>query len=429
MSVSITLPILNGKTRTSNFLSTTDPSNTYIVVSVIADRQLSLVINQAHDDLFFDKVDTFSYNLPNEELNYTIKRVGTKANFTLTNSSGEDCTFTRAFGSYREGNDSVIINGGFINVDDPTTHSRLEDIIVNTSKNQQTADDVETIRQTLQDQEIRVRDGDLLNQVEQLRGEINDSIDTLKFSQSYASLSTDVALLGADSIPQFDRHPTLQGWRYTNAVEGGNSNLYFYGYDINNQFQRSVKVGDLKNFFVKARILNLSNVKSIPFVNIFTQPTGSGDAGSFFKSRISYRVSEASILPSEEILMLFEREESGVDTRLNQGVYRNTTRRSMQEIARLGVGGDDEQVFLIAVITDSGATQNTVEVVYSAAGLTAFNRTNIVELSDYREDKDVAIIDFLKLLGDKLDGLGQKLDVIAENTTGGGSSGGETIDP
>jgi hypothetical protein len=409
MSVSITLPILNGKTRTSNFLSTTDPSNTYIVVSVIADRQLSLVVNQAHDDKFFDKVDTFNYNFPNEELNYTIKRVGTKANFTLTNSSGEDCTYTRAFGSYREGNDSVIINGGFVNVEDPTTHSRLEDIVFNTSRNQTMADDVETIKQTLQNEKIDVSDGDLLNKVEQLRVEINDSIDTLKFSQSYASLSTDVSLLGADSSPQFDRHPTLQGWRYTNAIEGGASNLYFYASGVNTQFQREVKVGDLKNFFVKGRILNLSKVNSIPFVSIYTVPTGSGDAGSFFKSRITYRVSEANILPSEEIMMVFERQESGIDTRLNEGVYRNTTRREMQEILRLGVGADTETVLFLSVNTDSGADMNSVEVVYSAAGLTAFNRTNIVELSDYGENKSVAIIDFLKILGDKL-------DVIIQNT-------------
>jgi hypothetical protein len=379
------------------------------VVSVIADRELTLVVNQAHDDLFFDKVDTFNYNFPNEELNYTIKRVGTKANFTLTNSSGEDCTYTRAFGSYREGNDTIVVDGGFVNVEDPTTHSRLEDIVLNTSKNQQMADDVETIKQTLQNEKIDVSDADLINQVEQLRGEINDSIDTLKFSQSYASLSTDVSILGADSLPQFDRHPTLSGWRYTNAVENGASNLYFYGYGVNTQFQREIKVGDLKNFFVKGRILNLSKVNSIPFVNIYTVPTGSGDAGSFFKSRITYRVSEANILPSEEIMMVFEREESGIDTRLNEGVYRNTTRRGMQEILRLGVGADTETVLFLSINTDSGADMNSVEVVYSAAGLTAFNRTNIVELSDYREDKSVAIIDFLKILGDKL-------DVIIQNT-------------
>jgi hypothetical protein len=433
MSVSITLPILNGKTRTSNFLSTTDPSNTYIVVSVIADRQLTLVVNQAHDDKFFDKVDTFGYTIPNEEFNYTIKRVGTKANFTLTNSSGEDCTYTRAFGSYREGNDSVIINGGFIDVDDPTTHTKLDEIVVNTSKNQQTADDVETIKQTLQNEGISVSDADLLNQVELLRDDVNAGLDTFKFSQSYASLSTDVSLLGADSVPQFDRHPTLSGWRYTNAVEGGASNLYFYGLGINNAFQRTIEVSDLKNFFVKGRILNLINTNSIPFVSIYTRPTGSGDAGSFFKSRITYRIAQTPLAPAEEFVMFFERDEAGAG--LNSNVFRNVARKNMVEIARLGAGLDTEQVFLLSINTDSGASPNTVEVVYSGAGYTAFGQTNVIELSDYREDKSVSIIDFLKLLGEKLDGLGEKLDVIAENTAsgsggdGGGTGGTELSDP
>jgi uncharacterized membrane protein YgcG len=237
--------------------------------------------------------------------------------------------------------------------------------------------------------------------------------------------------LGADSVPQFYRHPTLSGWRYTNAVENGASNLYFYGYGIGNAFQRDITVGDLKNFFVKGRILNLINTNSIPFVNIYTRPTEtSPNAGSFFKSRITYRIAQANLAPAEEIVMFFERDEPSAG--LNSNVFRNVARKNMVEIARLGNGAPDEQVFLLSVNTDSGASPNTVEVVYSGAGYTAFDQTNVLELSDYREDKSVSIIDFLKLLGEKLDGLGEKLDVIAENTAsgsggdGGGGTGGGT---
>jgi hypothetical protein len=300
-------------------------------------------------------------------------------------------------------------------VEDPTTHSRLEDIVLNTSKNRQTADDVEIIKQTLQDQKIDVSDADLLNQVELLRGDVNAGLDTFKFSQSYASLSTDVSLLGADSSPQFDRHPTLQGWRYTNSVENGASNLYFYGYGIGNAFQRDITVGDLKNFFVKARILNLINTNSIPFVNIYSRPTGSGDGGSFFKSRITYRIAQTPLAPAEEFVMLFERDEAGAG--LNSNVFRNVVRKNMVEIARLGPCEDTEQLLLLSINTDSGASPNTVEVVYSGAGYTAFGQTNVIELSDYGENKDVSIIDFLKLLG-------EKFDVIIENTTGGSGGGG-----
>jgi hypothetical protein len=300
-------------------------------------------------------------------------------------------------------------------VDDPTTHTKLDEIVVNTSKNQTMADDVETIKQTLQEQVIKVLDTDVLNEVKELRAEINEGLDTFKFSQSYASLSTDVSLLGADSVPQFDRHPTLSGWRYTNAVMGGGSNLYFYGFGINNQFQQNIQVSDLKNFFVKARILSLTNINTIPFVHVYTRPTGSGDAGSFFKSRITYRIVEGNLAPAEEVLMVFERDESGAE--LNQNVFRNVKRRSMNEIARLGAGLDTEQVFLISVNTDTSASPNSVDVVYSGAGYTALGQTNVLELSDYGENKSVAIIDFLKLLGDKL-------DILIENTAGGSGGGG-----
>jgi hypothetical protein len=175
---------------------------------------------------------------------------------------------------------------------------------------------------------------------------------------------------------------------------GGGSNLYFYGYGLTNAFQRVIEVSDLKNFFVKGRILSLTNINTIPFVNVYTRPTGSGDAGSFFKSRITYRVAQSNILPSEEMVMFFERDEPGAG--LDENVFRNVARKNMVEIARLGAGADTEQVFLISVNTDTGASLNQAEVVYSGAGLTAFGQTNIVELSDYKQDKQVAIIDAIK---------------------------------
>lgn len=393
MSISITQPVLDGKTRTSNFLSTTEPSNTYIIVSVFADRALTLVVNQAYDDLFFDKVDTINYSIPNQEFSFTIKRSGTKANFTLTNTSGEDCTFTRAFGSYREGSDAVFIDGGFLDTQDVTTHDKLDDITANTNGIGQIFDSVQNIDQIL-------------------NAEKND----LVFSAGYASLSADGATLGADTNPPFTSHPTLSGWNFKNGATGGVSNLYFYSNPIaEGSVQRGPELQDLKNIFVKFRLNNLAGSSSVPFVNVYTRPTGSGDAGSFYKSRITFMPNFSFLTIAEELLMVFQKEEQ--DSDLNANVFRGLSRLGMTEIGRVGQALPTEELFLLAINTDSAASPNSVDVVYSSAGYTIDNRTVIIELSNYKEDKNVAIIDALLALG-------VKIDTLIESVTSAGSNGG-----
>lgn len=226
---------------------------------------------------------------------------------------------------------------------------------------------------------------------------INVDYKTLNYKKSYANIDNDSLLLGADTNPPFSTHPIFNGWYYKNTVSNGASNLYFYGNTLTNSRQKLLKLSDIKSIFVKCKILSISNNSSIPFLNIYTRPTGSGDAGAFYKSRLTYIINQPLILPGEDILMCVNNNE--IDNILYPEIHKENARL----LNTLGTANDNEDVILISVNTDSGAALNTVEVIYSELGFkTSDNNYNIIELSKYKENKIIDVLDYLKLINDKL---------------------------
>lgn len=127
MTTKITQPVANGKTKISSFLETASADATFIVVSVIADQPLILNVQQAYDEDFFDSIGTEEYTDVGAESTFRFPRIGVKNFFTLSNTSGTDCTFTRAFAEFRNQTSSNIVSiDDVIDTNDDLSHTKLD---------------------------------------------------------------------------------------------------------------------------------------------------------------------------------------------------------------------------------------------------------------------------------------------------------------
>ena len=71
------------------------------------------------------------------------------------------------------------------------------------------------------------------------------------------------------------------GWNLTNSVAGTKFNLRFF----DGSYQ-TVTLGQIQSVYFKGFINKNTETASMPFIHIYTKPTGVGDAGGFYHSRI-----------------------------------------------------------------------------------------------------------------------------------------------
>lgn len=125
LSASITNPIPNNNEYSSSFFSVPDGS-TSITISVKADQDLTLKLYQSFDDENYDNVEDRNYTASDDN-QFNFSKNGTSAFFTLENTSGTDCTVTRAFSDYKNASsDATIV--GTVNTTDTVTHTKLDSI-------------------------------------------------------------------------------------------------------------------------------------------------------------------------------------------------------------------------------------------------------------------------------------------------------------
>lgn len=239
--------------------------------------------------------------------------------------------------------------------------------------------------------------------------DIKNNTNTTRVRKGYASFETDASLLTADSSPAFTIHPVLKGWRYSKSAMPGASNLYFYGNDGTQEIS-SLSPNRLNAIFVKCKVLNLSATSSLPFIALYTRRKNDGTdelpLPTFYRSRLVFRPSSYTTVGEDIVLHVnFKNDSEG---QLDKDIYKDTEIISTSEVLS-SVGNEldyeNDEILFLSVNTDSDPTAN-VDVVYNSVGYKYDGfRYNIIELSNFREDKMVDIILHLRLLGDKLDTL------------------------
>jgi hypothetical protein len=130
-----------------------------------------------------------------------------------------------------------------------------------------------------------------------------------------------------------------EGWLFEN-------NLYFFG-----GTQEILTLGNVASLWVKMYIDAKPDNSVMPFLQIYTKPTGVGDAGAFYHSRITYKFVEGTVGIGEEMVFYAINIPS-----------RGFSNRKLQLANKivLGDGLDAEEVLYMVVASDTTATTGGV---------------------------------------------------------------------
>jgi hypothetical protein len=152
-----------------------------------------------------------------------------------------------------------------------------------------------------------------------------------------------------------------EGWYLTNSVAGTKFNLYYF-----NGTQEAITLGDVLSIYFKGFINNNSETSSIPFFHIYTKPTGSGDAGPWYHSKIDYQYASDNTIGIGEECIFYGGEVPKTLFNNRQIAFNNKT--------ITGEGLDSEEVLYLVVSSNSGASVNAVNVTINLMG---FNTDSI----------------------------------------------------
>lgn len=175
----------------------------------------------------------------------------------------------------------------------------------------------------------------------------------------YSSGGTSVK---ADTTCAVQKDPEFrEGWNCINNVTSSKFNFYIF-----NGTEETLLLGDISSIYFKGFINRFTGVQSVPFLQIYTKPTGSGDAGAFYHSRINYEYNNDNTIGlGEECIFYGEN--------LPSTSFSNRKIQFNNKIV-LGDGADSEEVLYIVCASSSTASINEMN---STINLIGFNDTNI----------------------------------------------------
>ena len=138
-----------------------------------------------------------------------------------------------------------------------------------------------------------------------------------------------------------------EGWLFTKTSGAEKFNYYIYG-----EGNQALTLSMLKNVFFTGSIDNYISGTSNPFIVVYTKPTGIGDAGAWYHSKVAYVIDNFQNIQIGEICLFRCLEE------IEKNPY------TFREIPLLGVvkTGDalpSEEILTISIQSDSSAADTT----------------------------------------------------------------------
>ena len=112
----------------------------------------------------------------------------------------------------------------------------------------------------------------------------------------------DGALVYSDSLPQPQVDPSNRdGWLWKKTATGSQKFNYYY-YSVGNM---PITVKQIKGLNVVLSIDHYANITSLPFLIIYTKPTGVNDHGSWYHSKFMYSMSESKYIDIGELINIW----------------------------------------------------------------------------------------------------------------------------
>ena len=164
----------------------------------------------------------------------------------------------------------------------------------------------------------------------------------------------------ADSTGTFTRDVNERdGWFYTNSSAGTKFNLYYF-----DGMQETITLGQIKSLWARISIDNFQGDRgNIPFFSVYTKPTGIGDAGAFYHSRINYEFNDDEHIGVGEECVFYSLQEPE-ESRDNRKV-----RLNLKQV--MGDGLPAEEILFITLQSNTGASAGQVQCLISNLGFQA----------------------------------------------------------
>ena len=198
-------------------------------------------------------------------------------------------------------------------------------------------------------QHIKVTDNQNI-QVESMELDFNG------YAQVLLDTSGAAAVLADSTITPVQDPERRNGWCFTNSVAGTKYNLYYF-----NGAEELITLGDVSSVYTKMFIDQKPDNSVMPFMQIYTKPTGVGDAGPFYHSRITYEYDA-----SDGVVGIGE---SMVFYAINEP-KKAWSERKLEFTSKLvlGDGLPDEEVLYMVVGSNTAATTGGVRHCISLLG-------------------------------------------------------------
>lgn len=205
-------------------------------------------------------------------------------------------------------------------------------------------------------EEIRAAaaEANLQSQIDVHEGRL-DVMDTIDTTQQLAFFENNAGVY-ADARPAIQDAAHREGWYFQNEGPVGSAlnkvNWYFF-----DGMTEAEKLGD----FGAYTIVTFDSLVSKPHLAVYTKATGSGDAGSWYKSRVVYIANETPIA-GVKYLMYF-----GQDPKVHPELPRLTM--SSDNVSTVGTQDANEDVLTAVLGSDGGTAIGNCKFVAEAVGV------------------------------------------------------------
>jgi len=163
----------------------------------------------------------------------------------------------------------------------------------------------------------------------------------------------------ADSVPApiIDANQR-DGWYYTNTSATNKANIYFF-----DGTQENLLLRDINSIWARIAIDSYTHYNVLPFFIVYTKPTGVGDAGTFYHSRLTYTMdANVDIGIGEEVI---------IHTHFTPNLSYDNRNIVVANLTTSGDGLGSEEVLYITIHTDSGANAGAVKMLFQNLGFSS----------------------------------------------------------
>lgn len=198
---------------------------------------------------------------------------------------------------------------------------------------------------------------------------IDTNIETLNsktlnkngYAQVLLTSTNGIAVKADTTLTVQDDPEKREGWNCINPVSSTKLNLYYFSGS-----NEIITLGQLSSVYFKGFINVYTEFSSLPFINVYTKPTGSGDAAPWYHSRITYEYDNDNTIGIGEECVFFGKGTPSTEF--------NNRKIQLNNVVVDGEGLDAEEILYITVSTNSSATQDAVDTTLNILG---FNTSSI----------------------------------------------------